>query len=58
MADACWPRLASGMVEQIAVVSPDPEVLAWAEDLGAVPLYQAGGGLNSGLELGGAGRTI
>jgi 2-phospho-L-lactate/phosphoenolpyruvate guanylyltransferase len=42
----------SHSVEHIALVSPDAEVLAWAEDLRAVPLYQTSGGLNSGLELG------
>ncbi len=43
---------ASGMVEAVAVVSPDREVLRWAEERGVVPLYQASGGLNSGLQLG------
>jgi len=43
---------ASGMVEEVAVVSPDQEVLRWGEERGVVPLYQADGGLNSGLQLG------
>jgi 2-phospho-L-lactate guanylyltransferase len=43
---------ASEMVEDVAVVSPDREVLSWAEERGVVPLYQADGGLNSGLQLG------
>ncbi len=42
----------SGAVAQVAVVSPDPEVLAWASAQGAVPIHQVSGGLNDGLELG------
>lgn len=42
----------SHSVEHIALVSPDAEVLAWAEDRGAAPLYQESGELNAGLELG------
>jgi 2-phospho-L-lactate/phosphoenolpyruvate guanylyltransferase len=42
---------ASEMVEAVAVVSPDRDVLRWAEERGVVPLYQVGGGLNSGLQL-------
>jgi 2-phospho-L-lactate guanylyltransferase len=42
----------SGMVEAVAVVSPDREVLRWAAEHRAEPLYQADGGLNSGLEWG------
>jgi 2-phospho-L-lactate guanylyltransferase len=42
----------SHSVEHIALVSPDAEVLAWAEARNAVPLYQESGGLNAGLELG------
>jgi 2-phospho-L-lactate/phosphoenolpyruvate guanylyltransferase len=42
----------SHCVDHIALVSPDVEVLAWAEDRDVVPLYQESGGLNAGLELG------
>jgi 2-phospho-L-lactate/phosphoenolpyruvate guanylyltransferase len=42
----------SHSVEHVALVSPDAEVLAWAADRDAVPLYQESGGLNAGLELG------
>jgi 2-phospho-L-lactate/phosphoenolpyruvate guanylyltransferase len=42
----------SHSVEHIALVSPDTEVLAWAEDRDVVPLYQESDGLNAGLELG------
>jgi 2-phospho-L-lactate/phosphoenolpyruvate guanylyltransferase len=42
----------SHRVEHVALVSPDTEVLAWAEDRGVVPLYQESDGLNAGLELG------
>lgn len=48
---------ASGVVERIAVVSPDPEALAWAEAHGAEPLLQPGRGLNVGLALGRAWAT-
>jgi 2-phospho-L-lactate guanylyltransferase len=36
----------------VAVVSPDPAALALAARLGAVPVAQAGGGLNEGLAAG------
>ena len=36
-------------IRAVAVVSPDPEALAMAADLGAVTLPQGGGGLNEGL---------
>lgn len=42
---------ASGVVERVAVVSPDPEALAWAATQGAEPLLQPGRGLNAGLAL-------
>jgi 2-phospho-L-lactate/phosphoenolpyruvate guanylyltransferase len=42
----------SHSVEHIALVSPDTEVLAWAEYRDVVPLYQESDGLNAGLELG------
>lgn len=42
---------ASGVVERIAVVSPDAEALAWAAENGAEPLLQPGRGLNAGLAL-------
>ena len=42
----------SGVVDAIAVVSPDARVLRWAERRGATPLAQREGGLNDGLELG------
>jgi 2-phospho-L-lactate/phosphoenolpyruvate guanylyltransferase len=41
----------SGVVERIAVVSPDIEALDWAARAGAEPLEQAGRGLNAGLAL-------
>jgi 2-phospho-L-lactate guanylyltransferase len=47
---------ASGVVQQLLVVSPDPEALAWATSLGAsvVPLPQpaAQPGLNGAIEAG------
>jgi 2-phospho-L-lactate guanylyltransferase len=42
---------ASGVVERIAVISPDAEALVWAEAAGAEPLLQPGRGLNAGLAL-------
>ncbi|HEU0028840.1 MAG TPA: 2-phospho-L-lactate guanylyltransferase [Ktedonobacterales bacterium] len=42
---------ASGVVERVAVVSPDSEALAWAAAEGAEPLAQPGRGLNAGLAL-------
>jgi 2-phospho-L-lactate guanylyltransferase len=45
----------SGALAQVAVISPDPAALAWAEARGAVPLLQRGAGpmrrpgLNAGL---------
>jgi 2-phospho-L-lactate guanylyltransferase len=42
----------SGSVETIAVISPDDEMLTWAEELDAVALHQSAGGLNDGLEQG------
>jgi 2-phospho-L-lactate guanylyltransferase len=42
----------SERVAAIGVVSPDPEVLDWAERRGAVPVHQLQGDLNAGLELG------
>jgi 2-phospho-L-lactate guanylyltransferase len=41
----------SGVVERIAVVSPDPDALARAATEGAEPLAQPGRGLNAGLAL-------
>lgn len=41
----------SGVVERVAVVSPDPDALAWAATEGAEPLAQPGSGLNAGLAL-------
>jgi 2-phospho-L-lactate/phosphoenolpyruvate guanylyltransferase len=43
---------ASCAVARTAVVSPDPNVLEWAQGVGAVPLLQQAGDLNDGLELG------
>jgi 2-phospho-L-lactate/phosphoenolpyruvate guanylyltransferase len=42
----------SERVVAIGVVSPDPEVLEWAERRGALPVRQLEGDLNAGLELG------
>lgn len=42
----------SGVVESVAVISPDAAVLRLAEVHGTVGLRQAHGGLNDGLELG------
>jgi 2-phospho-L-lactate guanylyltransferase len=45
----------SGTVARVAVVTPDPAVLAWAADVGAVPLRQderVGRGLNAALAQG------
>ncbi|MGZ3602587.1 MAG: NTP transferase domain-containing protein, partial [Ktedonobacterales bacterium] len=42
----------SERVAAIGVVSPDPEVLEWAERRGALPVHQLEGDLNAGLELG------
>jgi len=42
----------SGAVEEVAVVSPDPALLAWARARGATALRQHAGELNDGLELG------
>lgn len=39
----------SGMVDAIAVVSPDVDALMWAGERGAVPILQRGGRLNAGL---------
>ncbi len=41
----------SGVVERVAVVSPNAEALAWAASEGATPLAQPGSGLNAGLAL-------
>ena len=41
----------SGVVDEIAVVSPDVEALAWARGRGAIPIWQEQGGLNAGLAL-------
>ncbi len=41
----------SGAVAQVAVVSPDPAALTWAEARGAIALPQPGVGLNAGLTL-------
>jgi 2-phospho-L-lactate guanylyltransferase len=41
----------SGVVERIAIVSPDADALAWAEAHGAEPLAQPWRGLNAGLAL-------
>jgi 2-phospho-L-lactate/phosphoenolpyruvate guanylyltransferase len=41
----------SGAVDEIAVVSPDEEALAWAHGCGAIPIWQEQGGLNAGLAL-------
>lgn len=43
---------ASGVVAQVAVVSPDAESLAWAAGRGAIALPQEGRGLNAALEIG------
>ena len=43
---------ASGVVDEIAVVSPDEQALAWAARRGAVALRQHGGRLNAALEIG------
>ena len=40
----------SPSIAEVAVVSPDPGVLSIASSTGAVPLEQAGTGLNEGLE--------
>ena len=42
----------SSAVAWVAVVSPDPLLLAWARDRHAVALHQTEGDLNAGLELG------
>ncbi len=42
----------SGAVEAVAVISPDPALLAWARARGAAALRQHAGELNDGLELG------
>jgi 2-phospho-L-lactate/phosphoenolpyruvate guanylyltransferase len=42
----------SGALEAVAVISPDPALLAWARTRGATALRQHAGGLNDGLELG------
>jgi 2-phospho-L-lactate/phosphoenolpyruvate guanylyltransferase len=44
--------LSSGVVEAVAVISPDPALLAWARARGAAALRQHAGELNDGLELG------
>ena len=41
----------SGRIAHIAVVTPDPEVVSWAREQGAIPLWQPHEGLNRGLEL-------
>ncbi len=41
----------SGRIAHIAVVTPDPYVLSWAQEQGAIPLWQPHEGLNRGLEL-------
>ncbi len=43
---------ASGMIAQLAVVSPDETTLAWAREQGAIPIVQTAGDLNAGLALG------
>ena len=42
----------SGVVDRIAVVSPDSLILNWVKEQGLQPLFQAGDGLNAGLQLG------
>ena len=42
--------LGSGCVDLLCVVSPDPDLLAWVERAGAMPLLQSDAGLNAGLE--------
>ena len=37
-------------IEQVWVVSPDPELLAWTARFDALPIVQPGEGLNAGLE--------
>lgn len=39
----------SGVIDTIAVVSPDVDALVWAGEGGAVPVLQRGGRLNAGL---------
>jgi 2-phospho-L-lactate/phosphoenolpyruvate guanylyltransferase len=41
----------SGRIAHVAVVTPDPYVLSWAQEQGAIPLWQPHEGLNRGLEL-------
>lgn len=41
----------SGSIAHIAVVTPDPYVLSWAQEQGATPLRQPHEGLNLGLAL-------
>ncbi len=41
---------ASACIDLVCVVSPDSELLAWAEGVGAWPLLQPDQGLNAGLE--------
>ena len=41
---------AAGCIERICVVSPDAELLAWAQPLVVWPIKQPDGGLNAGLE--------
>lgn len=42
----------SGAVAQLAVVSPDRNVLGWAEERGLAMIEQQGGDLNAAVELG------
>lgn len=42
---------ATGALARIAIVSPDPDVLVWAEQNGATGLRQTSAGLNAGLSL-------
>lgn len=44
--------LDSGVVAQVGVVSPDPALLAWAAQQGALPIHQPHAGLNPGLTYG------
>ncbi len=43
--------LGSGVVAEVAVLSPSVSLLSWARAVGCVPIAQENGGLNEGLEL-------
>lgn len=42
----------AGVIDALAIVTPDETIAAWAKDRGVVAIPQMSGGLNDGLEVG------